>query len=166
MTESHFPKQFRWTKVYAWDCTGNDLGRCKLHVQSCALCMLVYCNSMRTNIVQTFTAGPSKNCCLGLVRNPKLCKLRKNNPKIPPKVSYLPFSHCLPPHWHFYAQNVPAYGQLQEGPQVLWTSLRVVSFPHLDLSAVRIKPATIVTNKGQTSSWRHLSTLALQLLYS
>ena len=159
MTESHFPEQFRCTKVYAWDCTRNDLGRCKLTKfpqtsLSCALCMLVYCNSMRTNIVQTFTARPSKNCCLGLVKNSKLCKLCKTIQKYHhTKVSYLPFSHCLPPHWHFYAQDVPAYGQLKEGPQTLLTSLRVVSY--LDLSVVRINPATILTNKGWTAQWRH-----------
>ena len=156
MTESHFPEQFRCTKVYAWDCTRNDLGRCKLTKfpqtsLTCALCMLVYCNS--TNIVPTFTAGPSKNCCLGLVKNPKLCKTTQKQSKIPPKVLYLPFSNCLPSHWHFYAQDVPAYGQLKEGPQTLLTSLRVVSY--LDLSVVRINPATILTNKGWTAQWRH-----------
>ena len=30
MTKSHFPEQFWWKKVLAWDCTRNDLERCKI----------------------------------------------------------------------------------------------------------------------------------------
>ena len=153
MSESHFPEQFRW-KTYLPGIVPEMISE-GVNLQNFARPPYhVHFACLYTATAPTFTAGPSKNCCLGLVKSLKLCKLHKNNPKIPPKVSYLPFSHCLPPHWHFYAQDIAAYGQLQ-GPQALLTSLNEVSLPHLDLSVVSINPATILTNKGRTAQWRH-----------